>query len=246
MWPGSEAHIGGIDLEFVDKFNEDEKLSNKVKRIFGWLDLPGPESPEKMSESRRPQLIVTYVPNVDSDGHLYGPNSTEIRQTIKDADDMLTSIFDGIKARNLTDIVNVIIVSDHGMATTSVDRLIQLEDVVDISKIEHNDGWPLYGLRPKNDDDIEPLYHQIKAKAEENSSFKVYLRDKDMPPEYHFSNNPRIAPLWIVPETGWAIVKKDEFDIVQAKEEGLVYHPRGLHGYDYRVSVHLETLFAFC
>jgi predicted AlkP superfamily pyrophosphatase or phosphodiesterase len=242
MWPGSEAHIAGIDLEFVDKFNENEKLSNKVKRIFGWLDLPGPESPDRISESPRPQLIVTYVPNVDTDGHLYGPNSTEIRQTIKDADEMLTSIFDGIKARNLTEIINVIVVSDHGMATTSVDRLIQLDDVVDVDKIEHNDGWPLYGLRPKNDEDIEPMYHQIKAKAEENPNFKVYLRDKDMPPEYHFSKNPRIAPLWIVPQTGWAIVKKDEFDIVQAKNEGLVYHPRGLHGYDYRVFIHLVTI----
>jgi predicted AlkP superfamily pyrophosphatase or phosphodiesterase len=235
MWPGSEAHIGGVDLGYVDKFNEDEKLGNKVKRILGWLDLPGPESVETISEAPRPQLIVAYVPNVDSDGHLYGPNSTEIRQTIKDADEMLTGIFDGIRDRNLTDIVNVVVVSDHGMATTSVDRLIQLDDLVDLDKIEHIDGWPLYGLRPKNQADIEPIYHQIKSKAALNPYFEVYLRDKDMPAEYHFSNNPRIAPIWIVPQTGWAVVKKADFDVVQAKNEGLIYHPRGLHGYDYKV-----------
>lgn len=235
MWPGSEAHIAGVDLDYVDHFKGNETLDNKVNRVLGWLDMPGPESVDTISNSPRPQLIVAYIPDVDADGHLYGPNSTEIRTTISAADNMLTGIFDGIKARNLTEIVNVIIVSDHGMATTSVDRLIQLEDLVDVHKLAHIDGWPLYGLRPTNDEDIESMYHQLKAKSDQNPYYQVYLRDGDMPPEYHFAKNPRIAPIWIVPETGWAIVKQSEFDVNKAKAEGLVYHPRGLHGYDFRV-----------
>jgi predicted AlkP superfamily pyrophosphatase or phosphodiesterase len=236
MYPGSEAHIGGVDLTYVDQFKHDEPLENKAKRVLGWLDYPGPTSPETIADSPRPQLLVAYVPDVDSDGHLYGPNSTEISSTIKRADDMLTIIFDGLRQRNLTDIVNVVIVSDHGMATTSVNRLIQLDDLIDLDKIEHIDGWPLYGLRPKRDEDIEPLYYQLKDHAKNNPNFEVYLRDKDMPPEYHFSKNPRIAPLWIVPKTGWAIAKKSEFDVKKAQKEGLVFNPRGIHGYDYRVS----------
>ncbi|KAF2675277.1 Phosphodiest-domain-containing protein [Microthyrium microscopicum] len=234
MFPGSEAHIGNVDLAYVDKFNQTEALDNKVSRVLGWLDLPGPKSVETIKDAPRPQLIVAYVPDVDADGHAFGPNSTEVRDSIVKADDMLTKIFDGLKDRNLTDIVNVIIVSDHGMATTSVDRLIQLDDLVDMDKIEHTDGWPLYGLRPKKDADIEPIYHQLKAHAEENPYIEVYHKDKDMPAEYHFSNNPRIAPIWVVPQTGWAIVKKDEFNVEQAKNEGIVYSPRGLHGYDFR------------
>jgi predicted AlkP superfamily pyrophosphatase or phosphodiesterase len=240
MWPGSEAHIGGVDLSFVDPYNADESLDNKVKRVLGWLDLPGPESAEQIAESPRPQLIVAYVPNVDADGHLYGPNSTEIRKSIVDVDNMLGGMFDGIRQRNLSHIVNVIVVSDHGMATSSVDRLIQLDDIIDVSKIEHTDGWPNFGLRPYKDEDIEPLYRQLKVKSEENTAFDVYLRDKDMPPEYHFSNNERIAPLWMIPKTGWAIVQRKDFDIEKAKKEGLVYNPKGIHGYDYRVSVRSE------
>lgn len=82
MWPGSEAHIGGVEPEYVDAYNGHEELNNKVHRILGWLDLPGPSDVEE-SESpnaMRPQLIAAYVPNVDSDGHLYGPNSTYIRR----------------------------------------------------------------------------------------------------------------------------------------------------------------------
>ena len=110
MWPGSEAHIGSLEPAYVDEFNEDERLSRKVERIFSWLDLPGPEDVGAKGNEPRPQLIAAYVPNVDSDGHKYGPNSTYIRSTIAEVDGMLASIFAGIHERNLTDIVNVIVV----------------------------------------------------------------------------------------------------------------------------------------
>ena len=231
MWPGSEAHIMDVEPAFLDKFNADEPLSNKVDRILELLDKPGEESEMAEVIDMRPQLIAAYVPNVDADGHLYGPNSTEIRTTINNVDNMLDSLFIGLEARNLTNIVNVVVVSDHGMATVS--NFIQLEDIIDTSLIEHTDGWPLYGLRPKDPEHLQVLYDSLNAASVGKDAYEVYLRDKDMPERYHFSKNERIAPLWIVPKTGWAIVKKDEFDVVEAKEKNLVYHPRGLHGYDH-------------
>ncbi|RDA86073.1 hypothetical protein CP532_1288 [Ophiocordyceps camponoti-leonardi (nom. inval.)] len=232
MWPGSHAHILHVEPSFLDPFGE-MKLPDKVTRILEFLDLPGKEDESVNEKSMRPQLIAAYVPNVDIDGHQYGPNSTEIRSTIKEVDQMLDQLFHGLEQRNLTHIVNVIVVSDHGMATTDTSRLIQLEDLVDTSMIEHTDGWPLYGLRPKNEGDLQTLHTMVKEKAKSNPNVDIYLRDEDMPERYHFSNNRRIAPLWIVPKPGWAIVKKDEFDVEQGKKQGLVYHPRGLHGYDH-------------
>lgn len=233
MWPGSEAHISHIEPAYVDKYNGSEKLDLKVDRILGLLDLPGPLDPGVKADQPRPQLIAAYVPNVDGDGHMYGPNSTEIRQTIRNADDMLGMILYGLEERNLTHIVNVVVVSDHGMATTDVERLIQLEDLVDPNDFEHIDGWPLYGLRPKNINDLDRLHEQVLEKTKGNPNLEVYLRDKDMPERYHFSNNERIAPLWIIPKAGWAIVDKNEFDVEEGKKKGEVYHPRGLHGYDH-------------
>jgi predicted AlkP superfamily pyrophosphatase or phosphodiesterase len=233
MWPGSEAHVLHVEPTFIDKYNGKETLPNKVKRIFDFLDKPGEEDKSAVPADMRPQLIAAYVPNVDADGHRYGPNSTEIRATITSVDTMLDDIFRGLEDRNLTNIVNVMIVSDHGMATTDTNRLLQLEDLIDTSKIEHTDGWPLYGLRPKNLKDLQGLYDGLVEKAKTNPNFEVYLRDVNMPERYHFSKHERIAPLWIVPRTGWAIVQKHELDVVKAKETGEVYHPRGLHGYDH-------------
>ena len=232
MWPGSEAHIHDMDPTFLDKYNGKELLPKKVARILEFIDKPGLENPDVKQQSR-PQLIAAYVPNVDAMGHLYGPNSTEIRATISEVDEMLDQIFQGLEQRNLTDIVNVIIVSDHGMATTDVARMIQIEDLVDRTKIEHLDGWPLVGIRPKKPEDLPLLYEQAVNNTKGNQNDEVYLKDKDMPERYHFSNNDRIAPLWIIPKTGWAIVEKAEFDIQDAKINNISYHPRGLHGYDH-------------
>ncbi|KAH0536002.1 hypothetical protein FGG08_007101 [Glutinoglossum americanum] len=233
MWPGSEAHIGGVEPTFVDSYDGSELLSRKVDRILGFIDIPGPGDGGTSVGDERPQFIAVYVPVVDSDGHKYGPNSTEIQTTISDVDQMLNDLFSGLQARNLTDVVNVVVVSDHGMATTSTDRLIQLEDLIDIDQIEHTDGWPLYGLRPKDPNQLPALYDKLKEPSPMSEHFEVYLRDRDMPERYHFSKNKRIAPLWIVPETGWAIVTKKEFDIKEAKATGREYDPKGLHGYDH-------------
>ncbi|KAL5629210.1 hypothetical protein BROUX41_001817 [Berkeleyomyces rouxiae] len=235
MWPGSEAHIGGVEPSFLDKFNGDEPLEKKVARVLEFLDKPGAEAPDVPRNETRAQLIAFYVPNVDADGHRYGPNSTEIRTTISDVDTMLDSLFSGLEQRNLTDIVNIIIVSDHGMATTDTTRVLQLDDLVDLSKVSHQDGWPLVGLRLHDPAaDLQPMYDDLRKRAVaiDPPAFDVYLRDGDMPTRYHFARNPRIAPLWIVPRTGWAIAPRSEFDVKAVAEEGRVFEPRGLHGYD--------------
>lgn len=229
MWPGSEAHIMSLEPTFLDKFNATEDLTRKVDRILEFLDYPTtPESPT----SARPQLIAAYVPVVDVDGHTYGPNSTEIRETIKRVDTMLSNLFAGLHQRNLQKIVNIVVVSDHGMATTSTDRLIQLDDLIDLNLVDRIDGWPLYGLRPKNPAELQGLYARLLEEAERNDHFDVYTKET-MPERYHFSNNDRIAPLWVIPKTGWAIVHKEDFDVEEAKVKGEIYHPKGLHGYDH-------------
>ncbi|KAK7425850.1 hypothetical protein QQZ08_007699 [Neonectria magnoliae] len=233
MWPGSEAHVLHTEPSLLDEFNRKETLDGKVARILEFLDMPGMEDKTADVSDMRPQLIAAYVPHVDSDGHKYGPNSTEIRETITKVDTMLDKIFGGLEERNLTNIVNVVVVSDHGMATTDITRLIQLEDLIDVSKIEHIDGWPLYGLRPKNPEDLQSLYDELAEKAKSNPNFDVYLRDVNMPERYHFTKDKRIAPLWVVPKTGWAIVTEKEFSVKEGLEKNLVYHPRGLHGYDH-------------
>ncbi|KAJ5630234.1 uncharacterized protein N7484_010334 [Penicillium longicatenatum] len=232
MWPGSEAHIGTPEPTYVDKYNGTEALSRKVNRVLEFLDLPGPEDESQLSPAR-PQFIAAYVPDVDRDGHNYGPNSTEIKTTISRADEFVGGIVAGLKTRNLTDVVNIVVVSDHGMATTSNERLVQLDDIIDLDLVDHLDGWPSRGIRPKRPQDLATLQAQLeKAAPDYVHAFEFYTREA-MPERYHFKNNDRIAPLWVIPKTGWAIVERPEFDAAEALKTGEVYHPRGIHGYDH-------------
>lgn len=233
MWPGSEAGIIP-EATYIDKFNDSESLPKKVDRILQLIDLPGDlDSSKSLSSERRPQLIAAYVPNVDADGHKYGPNSTEIRTTIADADSMVALLIGGLHERNLTQIVNVVVVSDHGMATTSIERVIQLDDIINLDLVDHIDGWPLRGLRLKNPSrDVPILYEQLLQASKISDGFDVYTLE-NMPERFHFTHNKRIAPLWVVPKTGWAIAERAGFDVAKAKASGETYHPKGIHGYDH-------------
>ncbi|OAL65795.1 type I phosphodiesterase/nucleotide pyrophosphatase [Trichophyton rubrum] len=244
MWPGSEAHIMGIEPTFLDKYNGSEALPRKVDRILELIDLPGEKDADipPTIMQRRPQLIAAYVPNVDAAGHTFGPNSTEIRTTIANADKMLASILQGLEARNLTNVVNIVVVSDHGMATTSVDRLVQLEDLVDLNLVERIDGWPLRGLVPKRKEDIQLLFEQAKnhtAFMGFDDYLEIYTRET-MPERYHFSKSNRIAPLWVIPKTGWAIVERPDFDVKLAQKEGKAYHPMGIHGFPHKANSRVQ------
>src|SRR5690606_10762243 len=78
---------------------------DRVAQVLEWLDLP-----------RRPQLLTLYFDKVDHDGHGHGPHSPEALAAQRKVDDALAALLDGLEARGLRDSVDIIIVSDHGMA----------------------------------------------------------------------------------------------------------------------------------
>ncbi len=246
MWPGSEALISDTDISYLDKYESKYNLSHKVDRVLELLDVPGPDldwNSTLLDRGDRPQLIMSYVPNVDSVGHKFGPESSQVADTLKLVDDMLGSLLAGIEERNLTGVVNVVIVSDHGMAESSNGRLVEIEELIDMRLVEHVDGWPLYGLRPHSSkrleeqrQDLNQLERNLSIALKNNLKYKdayqVYFKE-EIPERYNWRANDRIAPLWIIPSTGWAIVTKEEFDVEAAKTSGVQYHPKGIHGYDH-------------
>jgi predicted AlkP superfamily pyrophosphatase or phosphodiesterase len=79
--------------------------ADKLAQVTEWFDLP---------ITMRPQLITTYIPNIDQMGHKGGPDSDLVENALKLVDDFIGGVVTAIDRRNLTDIVNVLIVSDHG------------------------------------------------------------------------------------------------------------------------------------
>lgn len=239
MWPGSEAHIPDVEPTYLDHYNKTELLGEKVNRIVDlMLWRPGPQeieaNPALADGPQRPQFVAAYIPEVDSVGHQYGPDSPEMMETIGHVDLFIRTLDFRLTKFGLDKVVNIIVVSDHGMAPTSNDRLVQLEDLIDPELIATTEGWPNYGIRLRDTsaEHLETVYNRLQQQTAIKDGFNVYLRDRNMPERFHFTNNERIAPLWIMPKVGWAIVTKLELDVAQAKTNNDTYHPLGIHGYD--------------
>ncbi|HEY1308937.1 MAG TPA: ectonucleotide pyrophosphatase/phosphodiesterase [Vicinamibacterales bacterium] len=226
FWPGTEAPIEGVRPNFWAPFDDRLPVNIRVDRVLSWLDLP----PE-----RRPTLITLYIGDVDGAGHENGPNSMEVRNAVRRADGYLGRLVKGLERRRLSDRVNIVAVSDHGMAETSLDRVVILDDYISLSDVEVIDINPTLGLFPRPGREDAVYAALVKA----HPRLKVYRR-AETPEHWHYRDHPRIPPIVGVVDEGWQIMVRDTFN--QRRSRGNT-GPRGEHGYDPIVARSMHGIF---
>ena len=217
FWPGSETVIGGRQATYWTPFDNDMPNSERVKRVLGWLKLP---------ENERPSFLTLYFSDVDSAGHSRGPDSDEVKNAVLSVDKEIGDLVSGVKAAGLDDRVHYVIVSDHGMAAVSTDRLIVLDDYIDVDQADVVDWTPVLALTPK-DGDVEKLYAALKGK---HPALDVY-RSAEIPAEYRLAGHPRLPPIVGFAKEGWYITSKRN---VRRWGEPGRHAPGGEHGFDAR------------
>ncbi|CAD6890367.1 unnamed protein product [Tilletia laevis] len=166
MWPGPPVTSEGDRPRYFREYAEGEewdgKPENRVRDVLSWLGKPTLSSPDSApvgssattSESDvRPQFICVYFPDVDKAAHTHGPQSPQVHRALENVDSALGLLRQGIRAMNAEQLVDLIVVSDHGMAETSapgVERVVFLDRVLGselYAQIEHMDGYPSRGIR---------------------------------------------------------------------------------------------------
>ncbi len=116
FFPGTEAEIAGKRPTFWKEFDDKFPNPERVDQILKWLDLPAAE---------RPTFYTLYFSDVDHAGHDFSPDSPEVGKAINNVDDALGRLIDGLKARRIFGKnVNLIIVSDHGMAVMNPTKAV--------------------------------------------------------------------------------------------------------------------------
>jgi predicted AlkP superfamily pyrophosphatase or phosphodiesterase len=194
FWPGSEAPIGGLRPTYWKPYNEAMPNAARVAQALEWLALP---------PDRQPAFITLYFSDVDSAGHAHGPDSAQVRQAAAQLDRRLGELINGARKLNLMDRLNIVVVSDHGMAQLSDRRVIYLEDYLDLSTVHITEWSPVLGVVPRSGS-VDTVYAALKGK---HPSLAIYRREQT-PEHLHYRDNARIPPILGVADEGWTITTR--------------------------------------
>ena len=123
-WPGSESAIRGVRPSQWRVYDATEPLEQRAGIVLDWL---------AQNDADAPRLTTLYMEHVDKAGHNYGPESTQYADAIARADLIVGQVLDGLQQRGLAATTNVIVVSDHGMASVPEDQVISTESMADPS-----------------------------------------------------------------------------------------------------------------
>lgn len=193
FWPGSEAPIKGIRPSHWMPFDNAFPDAARVDSVLAWLAPPaGPSA----------RFVTLYYSDVDGAGHSHGPNAgVELDDALRNVDAMIGRLVAGIAERGMSDRVNIIVVSDHGMSEDSKDRLILLEDYIDSDDATIVDWGPFALIQPKPGK-LEALYAALNGK---HPNMKVYLKSQ-LPRYLRYGTHQRIPELVAIADDGWIIM----------------------------------------
>jgi alkaline phosphatase D len=123
FWVGSEADIQGIRPSYYKIYDGSVPNQKRVDQVLDWLALP---------EGQRPNLVTLYFSTVDSVGHRFGPNSSELPEAIASVDRQVGRLMAGLAQIDRP--VYLMVVSDHGMQQVDMDQRVYLEDYLNLQR----------------------------------------------------------------------------------------------------------------
>jgi len=210
-WPGSEAAIQGVRPSQWRTYDASVPLPDRVDQVLGWVG---------QTDADAPRLVTLYMEQVDHASHDHGPDSPEYAAAIGEVDAAIGRLLDGLQSRGLDASTNVIVVSDHGMASVPDGQTIAIEDMVDptiatdVSMGQSVGFAPLPGKRREAE----------KVLLGAHAQYDCWTR-QTLPARWHYGSNPRIPPIVCQMHEGWNALSRAS---VAARAPGT----RGSHGYD--------------
>jgi alkaline phosphatase D len=209
FWVGSEAAVSGVRPSYWKEYDGTIPYQKRVEQVIDWLQLP---------MHKRPSLVTLYFDEPDHTGHEAGPEHPETGKVVNNADRILGMLRDGLAKLDISDRVNLIVLSDHGMAPVSDRRYVNLEDHLE----EHWTESIIGGNPVLLADPAEGMADSICAVIDRVEGVSAWQKH-DMPAHFHYGTHPRFPGIVIVADSLWSVgVGKDD-------TPGYV---GGAHGYD--------------
>ena len=200
FWPGSAVPWGGTAVRYGpvtdgtlpsdwQQFSMQVSNTQRVNSVLDWLRRPA---------DIRPEFLTLYFDTVDSAGHDGGPGSEEVNAALRDVDAHIAMLVKGLE--HLGQPANLVIVSDHGMAATSSERVIALDEVVDSSLYRLVEAGAYATFEP-----AEGKTREFREAILGEHDHMTCWAKQDIPARYEYGTHERIPPYFCLPETGWTI-----------------------------------------
>ena len=220
FWPGSEAEIQGHRPTFWMPYDHAMPHAARIDSVMAAI-----------KRSPRPALVTLYFSVVDTQGHRHGPESDEVASAIIEVDHQIGQLIEQLKEAKLLDAVNIVVVSDHGMASSSLHRVEMIDDYVNLDEVFVVDLDPVSLLNVKSAGNLERIHHGLKR-----MQHVAWYQPPDIPGTLKFSGHRRIPDLIGIADEGWRIGTSRQMQNVPNSFKG------GTHGYDPRVKS-MQALF---
>ena len=202
FWPGSAVPWGGTSQRRGpvsdgvlpsdwQQFSMQVSNTQRVNSVLDWLRRP---------DDIRPEFVTLYFDTVDTAGHDGGPGSGEVNAGLKDIDGHIGALISGLNELGQT--ANLVIVSDHGMAPTSSERVIVLDQIVDPSlyRLVESGAYATFEATQGNEAAFEAAILADHAKME-------CWPKSEIPARFQYGTHDRIPPYFCLPETGWTVTR---------------------------------------
>lgn len=220
FWPGSEASIDGVQSTKWVQYDGEVPQKTRIDSILAWMD------PNGLVQADFGSL---YFSLVDAAGHGSGPNSEETNLAVQRADSLLGYLLDGMNKHGLADNLNLIVTSDHGMAELSPEKVVFLDELIDLDEVELIDWTPVAMIKP-DEGKSEEVYRELK-KNENN--YRVFMKS-ELPDHYRFTEHYRIPEIIMIADVGYTITSREFFE-----DRGVL---GGTHGFDHEIP-EMRTIF---
>lgn len=174
-------------------------------------------------------FTAVYFSDPDSQGHIFGPDHSEITKAVAHLDGIIGRLIDGLEKRGIFEEVTIMLVGDHGMVGVCEERFVFLEDLrpwIDIPSSWVQSQGPLLAIRPPASVSAADVVGKMKeglssGKVENGDKLRVYLKE-ELPERLHYSESDRICPIIGLIDEGYIV----EVSRSQGTKCG------GEHGYD--------------
>ncbi|WP_345295590.1 ectonucleotide pyrophosphatase/phosphodiesterase [Luteimonas vadosa] len=211
-WPGSEAAIDGVRPGRWHLFDADRPMDARVDAVLDWLGEP---------PATRPRFVTLYFEAIDVASHAHGPDSPQARAAVREVDAMLGRLVDGLGRLGLWQATDLVIVSDHGMATVPPGQAIAVEDLVPAEVATVVTTGQSVGFEPRPGREADAARHLLGRHPHH-----ACWRKSDLPPRWRYGSHPRVPAIVCQMDVGWDAIRRET--LARRPTD----HDRGSHGFD--------------